>query len=112
MALLASAVVAGVAAASGTYLQIVAATVALAMAIVASMNLAAIVMRVKEPRLARPFSMPLYPLPSIIGLLINAGLLVGILVTDPWHSAIGLGAAAVLGLGYALAGRRDAPAAA
>lgn len=112
VALLASAVVAGVAAASGTYLQIVAATVALAMAIVASMNLAAIVMRVKEPKLARPFSMPLYPLPSIIGLLINAGLLVGILVTDPWHSAIGLGAAAVLGLGYALVGRREAPAAA
>ena len=110
VALLASGVVAGAAAVSGTYLQIVAASLALAMAIVVSMNVAAIVMRIKEPTLPRPFRMPLFPLPSIIGMLINSALLVGILITDPWHGAIGLGAAAVLGIGYALAGKRGAKA--
>lgn len=112
VALVASAAVAGAAAVSGTYMQIVAASLALAMAMVVSMNVAAIVMRIREPNLPRPFSMPLFPLPSIIGMLINSALLVGILITDPWHGAIGLGAAAVLGIGYALVGKRGETAAA
>ena len=108
-ALLAIAVVAGAAAASGTYEQIVAATVALSLMISVSINLSAIVMRRKEPNLHRPFKMPLYPLPSVVGMLLNLGLLASILVTDPWHSAIGIGAAGVLGAGYAVYGKRSAP---
>lgn len=104
LALMAIVLVAGAAAISGTYDEIVAATVALSLAMAVSMNLSAIVMRSKEPGLRRPFKMPLYPLPSVVGMLVNLALLVGILVTDPWHSAIGIAAAALLGIAYAMFG--------
>ena len=108
VALAASALVAAGAAASGTYEQIVSATVALSLGISVSMNLAAIVMRKKEPRLARPFRMPLYPVPALLAMAINLALLAGLLFEDPWHSAIGLAAAIALGLAYSAFATRAA----
>jgi APA family basic amino acid/polyamine antiporter len=106
LALAAGALVAAAAAASGTYEQIVSATVALSLCIATSINLAAIVMRWKEPGLERPFKMPGYPLPSLIGMMINLSLLAGLLFEDPWHSAIGIAAALALGAAYSAFGSR------
>jgi len=114
VALAASALVAAAVAASGTYDQIISATVALSLCISTSMNLAAIVMRLREPKLARPFRMPLYPLPALVAITINLALLAGLLFEDPWHSAIGIAAALALGVAYTLFGASQvsAPAAA
>jgi APA family basic amino acid/polyamine antiporter len=101
-AMVVGAVVAAAAAVSGTYLELVAVVVPLTAGIVASLNLAAIVMRHKEPELQRPFKMPLFPLPALAGLLLNLTLLVALTIDDPGHSLIGLSAAVVLGIGYAL----------
>ncbi len=84
----------------------------LTIAIIASLDLAAIVMRRKEPDLPRPFKMPLFPLPSLAGIALNLTLLGAMLVADPWHSAMGIAAALILGTGYALWGRRSADEAA
>jgi hypothetical protein len=54
--------------------------------------------------------MPLFPLPAVIGLLLNALLLAAMLVDDPFHTSAGIGAAIVLGIGYAVLGRREAEA--
>lgn len=104
-ALLASALLAAAAAASGSYLELVAVAVPLTASIIALIDLGAIVMRVKEPDLPRPFKMPLFPLPSLIGIALNGSLTVALLIADPRHSAIGIGGAILLGTGYAL-GRR------
>lgn len=106
-ALIAGAVVAAGAALSGTYLELVAITVPMTAALIGFIDFGAIVMRRKEPDLPRPFKMPLYPLPAILGILLNGGLVTAMLIADPWHAAIGIGAAIVLGTGYALFGRRD-----
>ncbi|HET7710177.1 MAG TPA: amino acid permease [Sphingomicrobium sp.] len=100
-ALAASAIVAGVAAASGTYLQLIAVAIPLTAGIVAAIDVAAIVMRRKEPDLPRPFKMPLFPLPALIGLALNLSLLLAMVTSDPWHAAAGLAAALFLGLAYA-----------
>ena len=55
----------------------------------------------------RPFRMPLYPLPAVIGFLTNAGLLVAMAVEDPAHTITGIGAAGALGIGYALFGKSE-----
>lgn len=105
-ALAVSALASAAAAISGTYEEIIATTVPLTIAIIASLDLAAIVMRRKEPDMPRPFKMPLYPLPAIAGITLNLTLLVAMLIADPWHSALGIAAALLLGLGYALVGKR------
>jgi APA family basic amino acid/polyamine antiporter len=105
-ALAASAIVAGIAAASGTYLELIAIAIPLTAAIVASIDVAAIVMRRKEPDLPRPFKMPLFPLPALIGLALNLSLLVALIGSDPGHATAGLAAAVTLGLAYAVLRRR------
>lgn len=100
----------GIAAASGTYLELIAMAIPLTASVVAAIDVAAIVMRRKEPALPRPFRMPLFPLPALIGLALNLSLLAALVVSDPWHALAGLAAAVLLGLGYAAAkrGRRRA----
>jgi APA family basic amino acid/polyamine antiporter len=39
-------------------------------------------MRMKEPDLARPYRMPLYPLPAVVSILVNAGLAVFFIASD------------------------------
>ena len=91
-------------AASGTYESLIAISVPMTVAILGAVDLAAIVMRRKEPDLPRPFKMPLFPLPALIGLAINGLLLVAMLIDDPWSVGIGVGLAALLGLAYAVLG--------
>ena len=59
-------------------------------------NLAAIVMRVREPELERPWKMPLYPLPALIALAVNATLFVVFVSEDPATAAKAFGSLAVL----------------
>jgi APA family basic amino acid/polyamine antiporter len=99
------ALLAGAIAASGTYKNLLTISVAFTVAIVGAVDLAAIVMRRNEPNLPRPFKMPLFPLPALIGLLINGLLLIAMLIDDPWSVVISVGVAALLGVGYALGGR-------
>ena len=105
-ALAASAIVAGIAAASGTYLELIAIAIPLTAGVVAAIDVASIVMRRKEPDLPRPFKMPLFPLPALIGLALNLSLLTALVVSDPWHALAGVGAAVLLGLAYAAVKRR------
>lgn len=51
-------------------------------------NAAAIQMRRAEPDLERPYRMPLFPLPALVALAINAALLVAF-VLDDWRTALG-----------------------
>ena len=46
------------------------------------------------------FRMPLFPLPAIVGLLLNGLLLAAVVYEDPTHSLLGLGTVAVIGLFY------------
>ncbi|MGI8611513.1 MAG: APC family permease, partial [Sphingomicrobium sp.] len=96
---------------SGTYGELLSIAVPLTVATIGALDLAAIVMRRREPDLPRPFKMPLFPLPALVGLALNLILLAAMLIDDPLHTMIGVGAAVVLGIGYALLGRgRRAPA--
>jgi APA family basic amino acid/polyamine antiporter len=96
-----------VAALSGTYETLIAITVPLTVAIIGAVDLAAIRVRRSEPELERPFRMPLFPLPALVGFTLNAGLVAAMAVEDPVHTALGIGAAAVLGVGYALFGKSE-----
>ena len=72
-----------------------------------AVNAAVIVMRVREPALARPWRMPLYPLPAITALVINATLFVVFVAEDPTTAAKAFGGLAVLvGLAWLLIRRK------
>ena len=104
VALTVGALVAAGFAVSGTYQQLLAVAVPLTVATIGALDLAAIVMRRREPDLPRPFKMPLFPLPALAGLTLNLILLAAMLIDDPLHTLIGIGAATVLGIAYALLG--------
>lgn len=96
--------------ATGTYLTIIATSTALIVFTVIMANLAAIVLRRREPRLSRPFPMPLYPIPVLLALALNLALLVGFVIEDPVHSLQGLVLLAFVGIGYYIDGKRRAVA--
>lgn len=50
-------------------------------------NLAAIVMRRREPALDRPYRMPLFPLPALFAMVVNAALLAAFAYEDPSTTA-------------------------
>jgi APA family basic amino acid/polyamine antiporter len=102
VALTVGALVAAGFAVSGTYQQLLSVAVPLTVATIGALDLAAIVMRRREPDLPRPFKMPLFPLPALAGLMLNLILLAAMLIDDPLHTLIGIGGAVVLGIGYAL----------
>ena len=81
-ALLVTVVLAAVLASSGVYERLLAIYAPLSVATNALVNLAAIRVRMKFPDLARPFKMPLFPLPSLIALTINVALAVSFVVQD------------------------------
>jgi APA family basic amino acid/polyamine antiporter len=70
-----------------------------AMLIFFALALGAILLRRREPDLERPYLMPLYPLPALVSMAINLGLLALFLISD-WKtglcSALLLAAAAPL----------------
>jgi hypothetical protein len=56
-------------------------------------------MRFKEPQLARPFRMPLFPLPAVFGFSVNALLVGAVFYEDPFHSSLGVGLVLAIGVG-------------
>lgn len=71
----------------GVYDLLLQYSVSLITATSAAVNLAAIVMRRREPALDRPWKMPLFPLPALVGLAINAALRVAFVFEEPAQSA-------------------------
>jgi APA family basic amino acid/polyamine antiporter len=97
-ALTVSVMIAAVIAASGTYETIIALSVAVTIALGIAVNAAAIRLRRVEPDLHRPFRIPLFPLPPLLAIGINAMLLAALIFEDPLHSLQGLGFFAVTGV--------------
>ena len=100
--LIATASIAAVLAASGTYEQLIAFSVALALFTDLVVSLAAIRLRRTEPDLPRPWRAPLYPASIIAAVLLEAGLLAAMIWNDPFHSLSGTGLAVALGAAFAL----------
>lgn len=75
---------------SGAYDVLLAIYAPLSVATNAMVNLAAIRLRLSEPDLARPFRMPLFPLPSILALTLNITLAIAFALSDPEHARYAL----------------------
>ena len=101
MALYATVIGGALLASIGGYERLVAIGAPTGIVINGVVDLAAIVLRYREPDLARPFKMPLFPLPALLGLLINGGLLAALVHEDPANSLAGVGFVAAIGLAYA-----------
>lgn len=67
----------------GVYEPLLAFGVWLTTAVAVCVNLAAIVLRRREPDLERPYRMPLFPLPAVFALLVNLALLGAFLYESP-----------------------------
>jgi len=92
-------------AATGTYETIIAIQVPLHVAVFLAVNAAAIRLRQKEPDLRRSFRIPLYPIPVVIAIAINAALLAALVYENPLHSLAGFGLLAAIAAIYWLIGR-------
>lgn len=106
LALIATVLTGGLLATIGVYETLLSFSTSLLAAMSVLVNAAAIVVRMREPGLERPWKMPLYPLPALIGLAINAALLVVFVIEDPATSAKAFGGLAVLIAGAWLVTRR------
>ena len=105
---------AAVLASSGGYERLIAIGAPFIFGVVAMVDLAAIRVRMAEPTLPRPFKMPLFPLPALVGLSVNLLLMAAVIYEDPLHSLIGLAVLLAIGIGSKLrdvATLRTAPAA-
>lgn len=96
MALVATVLTGGFLATIGVYETLLVFSTSLLALMSVLVNLAAIVMRVREPGLERPWKMPLYPLPAVIALIVNAALFVVFVIEDPATSMKAFGGLAVL----------------
>ena len=96
LALIATVAAGGLLATIGVYETLLAFSTSLLALMSVLVNAAVIVMRVREPDLERPWKMPLYPLPALVALAINATLFVVFLIEDPTTAAKAFGALAVL----------------
>lgn len=63
---------------------------------------AAIHLRRREPSLPRPFRMPLFPVPALIGLTLNVALLGGVIWENPRNSLVGISVLCAVGGVYAV----------
>jgi APA family basic amino acid/polyamine antiporter len=100
--LIATAAIAAMLAASGTYEQLIAFSVALALFTDLVVSLSAIQLRRTEPDLPRPWRAPLYPVSIVAAVVLEATLLFALIWNDPFHSLAGTGFAVALGIAYAL----------
>ena len=107
LALIATVATGGLLATIGIYEVLLAFSTSLLALMGVAVNAAVIVMRMREPDLERPWKMPLYPLPAIIALIINATLFVVFVAEDPTTAAKAFGGLAVLvGLAWLLIRRK------
>ena len=108
-ALLATARTGALLATVGIYDTLLALALSLLAAMSVTVNLSAIALRRREPALERPWRMPLFPLPALLALAVNAALLATFVVGDPRTAATGFAIMAVLtGLTYAATRRAAA----
>lgn len=103
------ALVAALLATIGVYTILLAFAVWLITAVAVGVNLAAIVLRRREPGLERPYRMPLFPAPAILALLVNLAFLAAFLYESP-ALALQASALAIVMTGLVLVStRRAAP---
>jgi APA family basic amino acid/polyamine antiporter len=98
VALLCTTAIAAFLASTGSYERLIAIGAPFLIGVPAITDLAAIVLRVKEPKLDRPFKMPLFPLPAILGFAVNAALVGAIFYEDPFDSSLGVGLVLAIGI--------------
>ena len=101
--LIATAVIAAILAASGSYEELIAFSVALGLLTDLVVSLSAIRLRRTEPQLHRPWRARAYPWSIALGALLQALLLAGVVWDDPYHSLLGTSFAILVGIGYAVA---------
>ena len=112
VALICTTVVAALLASTGGYERLIAMGAPFLIGVAAVSDLAAITMRIREPDLERPFKMPLFPLPAIIGFTVNALLIGAIFYEDPIDSSLGLGLLVAIGIATKIHGHLTVPRAA
>jgi APA family basic amino acid/polyamine antiporter len=76
-------------AAVGAFDALLALSTALYAAMLASVNLAAIALRWREPYLERPYRMPWFPLPALFALAVNLTILAAFVADDPKSAGAG-----------------------
>jgi APA family basic amino acid/polyamine antiporter len=91
IALLCTTGAAALLASSGGYERLIAIGAPFTIGVPAICDLAAIALRVKEPALERPFRMPLFPIPALVGFTVNALLVGSLFYEDPFDSSLGVG---------------------
>lgn len=99
-ALLASVAVAAALASTGAYMSLMAIGATFAILVNIAVDLAALGLRRKEPDLARPYRMPLFPLPPLAGIAINLVILVALVHEDPINTLVGIVSPLVAALAY------------
>jgi APA family basic amino acid/polyamine antiporter len=102
IALLATVAVSIAFAGTGVYETLIAIGAVFQMGINMLVDLAALRLRRTEPALDRPYRMPLFPLPPLIGFLINAGLLYAVVSEDLPHSLMAVASLVGIGVAYAV----------
>lgn len=110
-ALMVTVILSAVLASIGVYEILLALSVSLVAAVSVVINLAAIRMRLSEPGLARPWRMPLFPLPALFALAVNAALLAVFVYEDPVTAGLGFAGLGTLVVPIYLAIRHRAQAA-
>lgn len=98
VALLGTTLVAALLASTGGYERLIAMGAPFLIGVAAVSDLAAITMRFREPELERPFKMPLFPLPAVLGFSVNALLIAAIFYDDPFDSSLGVALLFVIGI--------------
>jgi APA family basic amino acid/polyamine antiporter len=92
-------------ASTGGYERLIAIGAPFAIGVSAVSDLAAIRLRFREPRLERPFRMPLFPVPAVLGFTINALLVGAVFYEDPLDSSMGVAFVILIGAATWLRGR-------
>jgi len=90
-------------ASTGVYETLIAMGAVFAIVVCMGVDLSALWLRRTEPELERPYRMPFFPLPPLLGLAINTALLIALINEDPLHSLTGLAILTAVGASYLLA---------
>lgn len=83
VALLAVVAIGAALASTGAYVPLMAVGATMAIMINVAVDLAALGLRRSEPDLPRPYRMPLFPLPALLGIAINLAVLAALVVEEP-----------------------------
>jgi len=110
-ALMVTVILSAVLATIGVYDILLSLSVSLVAAVSVILNLAVIRLRISEPDLVRPWRMPLFPLPALLALGVNAALLAAFVFEDPLTAGLGFAGLGMLVAPIYLAIRHRAQAA-